>query len=278
MFSFKRKEKSPDFSPPPAALREYVLRWAARDEYSLAYAQNHIRRLTRTLELTPRGGSDDRVLEMGVYFHITPALRYLLGYGDVRGCYFGEAGKTEQKRVTSAAGETFDCAVDLFNAEKDRFPYADAWFATVLCCELIEHLASDPMHLLSEVNRILRPGGCIILTTPNAASLRGITGILEGRHPGFFPQYIRPAADGSADPRHSREYTPSEIRQLMQHAGFAVEHQETGPFSDVHEDFSWARAILEHNGLSTDLRDDCIYTVARRERDVVDRYPGWLYA
>ena len=64
----------------------------------------------------------------------------------------------------------------------------------------------------------------------------------------------------------------------MQDAGFAVEHQETGPFADNVEDFSWARDILEKHGLSTDLRDDCIFTVARRDRDIVHRYPAWLYA
>ena len=195
MFPFKRKDKTHDSSKAPdRPVRDYILKWAGRDEYSLSYAQNHIHRLERTVELTPSGGAPDRILEMGVYFQITPALRNLLGYGEVRGCYLGAAGTTEHKRVTSVDGETFECDVDLFDAEKDRFPYQDGSFATLLCCELIEHLAGDPMYLLSEVNRIVRTGGHLVLTTPNAASLRGITGILQGRHPGFFPQYIRPAS------------------------------------------------------------------------------------
>ncbi len=66
----------------------------------------------------------------------------------------------------------------------------------MLCCELIEHLFEDPMHLMSEVNRILKPGGHLVLTTPNMAALRGISAILQGYHPGFFHAYIRPAEDG----------------------------------------------------------------------------------
>ena len=70
--------------------------------------------------------------------------------------------------VTSAAGEDFECELDLFDAEKDRFPYCDERFSTVLCGELIEHLFEDPMHLMAEVNRILKPGGHLVLTTPTS--------------------------------------------------------------------------------------------------------------
>ena len=140
---------------------------------------------------------DERILEMGAYLQITPALRTKLGYGEVRGCYYGKLGRSDHRTVTSADGETFECEIDLFDAEKDVFPYPDAHFATVLCCELIEHLFEDPMHLMSEINRILKPGGHLVLTTPNIAALRGIAAILQGYHPGFFHAYIRPA-DGRA--------------------------------------------------------------------------------
>jgi SAM-dependent methyltransferase len=101
--------------------------------------------------------------------------------------------------------------VDIFDAEKDRYPYPDEHYSTVLCCELIEHLYHDPMFLLAEVNRILKPGGHFVLTTPNIAALRGVAAILEGYHPGFFPAYIKPAAPcEEADARHNREYTPRE--------------------------------------------------------------------
>ena len=155
----------------------------------------HQTRLVKTLEITPPGGPGDRILEMGAYLQITPALRSKLGYGEVRGCYYGPAGRIDHRTVTSAEGETFTCEIDHFDAEKDRFPYPDEHFSTVLCGELIEHLFEDPMHLMSEVNRILKPGGHLVLTTPNIAALRGISAILQGYHPGFFHAYIRPAED-----------------------------------------------------------------------------------
>ena len=38
------------------------------------------------------------MLEMGAYLQITPALKSKLGYGEVRGCYYGPAGETHTAR------------------------------------------------------------------------------------------------------------------------------------------------------------------------------------
>ena len=153
---------------------------------------------------------------MGSYLQITPALETRLGYGEVRGCYYGPAGKVDQRSVQSIDGEQFHCALELFDAEKDRFPYDDGYFSTVLCCELVEHLTEDPMHMMAEINRILRPGGHLVLTTPNIGSLRAIAAILTGYHPGFFPAYIRPRVEGEEpEARHNREYTAREIALLV---------------------------------------------------------------
>ena len=181
--------------------------------------------------------------------------------------------------VTSTEGESFACEIDHFDAEKDPFPYPDGHFSTVLCCELIEHLFEDPMHLMSEVNRILKPGGHLVLTTPNVAALRGISAILQGYHPGFFHAYIRPAESGEVDARHNREYTPREIHRLLDNSGFEVARLETGEFRDIpHPEFAWVVHLLERYRLETDLRGDGIYAVGRKTGPVRDRYPGWLYS
>jgi glycosyltransferase involved in cell wall biosynthesis/SAM-dependent methyltransferase len=260
------------------ATPEYVASWAANSE-SADYVDTHLTRLLKTLEITPPGGPEDRILEMGAYLQITPALRSNLGYGCVRGCYYGPAGKTDRRSAISAEGEAFECEIDLFNAEKDLFPYPDGHFSTVLCCELIEHLTEDPMHLMSEVNRILKPSGHLVLTTPNIGSLRGIAAILEGYHPGIFTAYIRPRADGEVEARHNREYTPKEIERLLLNSGFAVTLLETGPFRQTpRPEEGWVLNLLERFGLPRDLRGDDIYVVGRKTGAVRERFPDWLYA
>jgi len=257
---------------------DYIASWAPVEDGSRSYVETHRTRLERTLALTPPGGPDDRVLEMGAYLQITPALKTRLGYGEVRGCYYGPAGHTDHRSVTSDCGEEFCCEVDLFDAEKDRFPYEDGSFSTVLCCELIEHLPSDPMHMMSEINRILKPGGALVLTTPNIASARAISAILQGFHPMLFPAYIRPNPDGETEARHNREYSPREIKDLLENSGFEVAALETGPFREVPTPgHAWVEHLLDRYILPQEHRGDGIYALGRKRRPVRDRYPSWLY-
>jgi len=268
-------------APEPQSAEEtiaYLSSWS-QNRASRNYLETHQTRLEKTLAFTPRGGPQDRILEMGAYLQITPALSTRLGYGEVRGCYYGAAGRVEHRDVRSEGGETFACEIDLFDAEKDPFPYAGGYFTTVLCCELLEHLFEDPMHMMAEINRVLQPGGHLVLTTPNAASLRAVSAILQGYHPGFFASYIKPSAPGELEARHNREYAPREIHQLLENSGFEVALLETGEFRDApHPEFAWVEHLLDRYRLETGLRGDGIYAVGRKTGPIKERYPKWLYA
>jgi SAM-dependent methyltransferase len=257
---------------------EYILSWAP-DEAAKGYIETHLTRFEKTLEITPPGGPNDRILEMGSYLQITPALKTRLGYGEVRGCYYGPAGRVDRRRVQSSDGEEFQCTLELFDAEKDRFPYDDGYFSTVLCGELVEHLTEDPMHMMAEINRILRPGGHLVLTTPNIGSLRAIAAILAGYHPGFFPAYIRPRVQGEEpEARHNREYTAREIVLLLHYAGFENTLLETGPFrNEPKPEHEWVKHLLDRYEQPADLRGDGIYAVGRKTGPVRERHPAWLY-
>jgi glycosyltransferase involved in cell wall biosynthesis/SAM-dependent methyltransferase len=257
---------------------EYILSWAP-DESAKGYMETHLTRFEKTLEITPPGGPDDRILEMGSYLQITPALQTRLGYGEVRGCYYGPAGKVDHRSVQSVDGEEFQCTLELFDAEKDCFPYGDGYFSTVLCCELVEHLTEDPMHMMEEINRILRPGGHLVLTTPNIGSLRAIAAVLAGYHPGFFPAYIRPRVEGEEpEARHNREYTAREIVLLFHYAGFEMTLLETGAFrNEPKPEHEWVKHLLDRYEQPADLRGDGIYAVGRKTGPVRERYPAWLY-
>lgn len=255
----------------------HVPAWSC-DPDARQYVEQHMTRLQRTLEITPPGGPDERILEMGAYLHITPALRSKLGYREVRGCYYGKSGLVDRKTVIAESGERFECEIDLFDAESDRFPYPCGHFATVLCCELIEHLARDPMHMMAEINRILKPEGHLVLTTPNIVALRALSAALLGQHPGFFQAYLRPSAGTETDARHNREYTPGEIHQLLDNAGFTVVLLETGDFRrELAVEYSWVHQLLDRFGLPTKLRGEDIFAVGRKIGPVRDRYPAWLY-
>ncbi|MGE0826600.1 MAG: class I SAM-dependent methyltransferase [Candidatus Binatia bacterium] len=63
-------------------------------------------------------------------------------------------------------GIPVDYGVDLRNP----LPYDDAQFDVVLLVEVIEHLENHPI-ALNQLARILKPGGVLILTTPNIMRL-----------------------------------------------------------------------------------------------------------
>jgi len=87
--------------------------------------------------------------------------------------------------------------------EQQQFP--DEHFDAVALSHLIEHV-HDPMHLLCECRRILRPGGTIVAITPNVLSLG---------HRRFT------SAWRSLDlPRHLHLFTPQAIAVLAERAGF----------------------------------------------------------
>ncbi len=256
---------------------ECIAEWTPSENGAREYIKTHQTRLEKTLAITPPGDGSQRILEMGAYMQITPALKSKLGYGEVRGCYYGPAGETSHRTVTSESGETFSCEVDLFDAESDPFPYPDQHFHTVLCCELLEHLPTDPMHLMKEIHRILRPGGHLVLTTPNIASMRSIAAVLQGFHPQLFSTYLRPK-DGETDARHHREYTCLEIKQLLENSGFEVTLLETGAFREEPKpEFAWIEHMLDRYMLSKENRGEGIYVVGRKTGPVRERYPAWLY-
>jgi 2-polyprenyl-3-methyl-5-hydroxy-6-metoxy-1,4-benzoquinol methylase len=74
--------------------------------------------------------------------------------------------------------------------------YGDATFDAVFCSEVIEHMTS-PEILASEMGRILKPGGLLVLSTPNSSfwvyRLLGLLGytVSELQHPKHFQFFSR---------------------------------------------------------------------------------------
>jgi SAM-dependent methyltransferase len=104
-----------------------------------------------------------------------------------------------------------------FNVEADVFPFPNESFDVVLWCEVLEHLQRDPLAALREINRVLKPGGKVILTTPNACRLESVARMISGTN-------VQDAYSGyGAYGRHNREYTRDELSRLLAWAGFTAE-------------------------------------------------------
>jgi SAM-dependent methyltransferase len=114
----------------------------------------------------------------------------------------------------SIDGDSIDCHE--FHCDRDRLPLKDGSVGTILFCDVIEHLIVDPMWTLLEFNRVLRPGGQIIISTPNAAAIVRAFYILGGVNPGREIEY-KPT---SVYQRHNREWSVSELQIALRCSGF----------------------------------------------------------
>jgi SAM-dependent methyltransferase len=272
----------PEVLPPPRRYDEiiaFVRSLDQADASARTYLEIHLPRIARTLDLVPAPRSSSRVLELGAYMHMTPALQCVLGYTEVRGAFFGPLGRTEEKSITVAGNPVFHCFVDLFDAEKDCYPYPDGHFECALACEIFEHMMHDPMHMLVEIHRVLEEGGALVLTTPNVASYLAVARALEqSANPQLFSKYPDPRGEfADSEPPHVREYTPLELREVVESAGFEVENLFTEVIPGYGTD-AWVKMFLERNGYSSAMRGEQLYCLARKRagRRIV-RYPRFLY-
>jgi SAM-dependent methyltransferase len=243
------------------------------------YLEVHMDRIVRTLSITPPPGRTKRVLELGAYMHMTPALRCVLGYEEVRGAYFGPLGRIDRKKVTANGKTVFECLIDLFDAEQDRFPYADAAFDGVLACEIFEHFIHDPMHMLFECRRVVTEGGFLVLTTPNVVSYTAVARVLDASaNPQLYSRYANPKGEFAAtEIPHVREYTPGELTEVLNSAGFEVDvlFTEIAPGYEAH---TWVKDFLVTHNFPTELRGEQMYCVAHKaEGRPLNRYPAFLY-
>jgi 2-polyprenyl-3-methyl-5-hydroxy-6-metoxy-1,4-benzoquinol methylase len=86
------------------------------------------------------------------------------------------------------------CVKSDFN---ERLPFADASFDSVVCMEVIEHIPNQ-LQLMSEMARLVKPGGKLIVTTPNVLNINArLRYLINGTMPLFD---ILPISD--RDVRH----------------------------------------------------------------------------
>jgi SAM-dependent methyltransferase len=212
-----------------ATLLEYLgaFRNVAWDDRAAAEFRNYLRsdfrRFAFTLDLVPRGTG--RLLEIGAdpYF-TTLLLRRFRQYELFLTNGAAPSPLDNSTELIGSGGDSVALRYAAFNMEADELPYPGR-FDVVLCCEVLEHMTQDPLRALVTINRSLRPGGALVLSTPNAARAGVVFTAAAG-----LPLYDAYSAYGPYG-RHNREYTPSEVKKLLEHAGFRVEEEFV---ADVH--------------------------------------------
>lgn len=234
------------------------------------YLRHAFYRFLYTLQLAPAG--EGRLLEIGAnpYF-ISLLLRRFTRYALEFTNYFGHDGpvELEQTVVNDREGERVVFRSTSNNLETEPLPFPDRHFDVILCCEVIEHLTNDPCAALTHLKDALKPDGHLILTTPNVARWQSVARLLAGHN--IYDDYSAYGPYG----RHNREYTPDEMRRLLEHMGFEVEEMFT---SDV------GPAEMTHLGRYFHLLEprlpwlgEYMFIRARNVAPAQTKKPAWLY-
>lgn len=151
---------------------------------------------------------------------------------------------------------------------RETIPYiVDESHDVVLCLEVIEHIKDQDgslpidifnetgVHcLVSEMRRILKPGGVVVCTTPNGCSYSSIARSIRMEPPMFLR-------------KHVREFTPDELRERFETVGFETVSLQTPPEPWGQRDDLNIEAVermVIRAGGSTEMREDDIVAVFRR--------------
>lgn len=123
----------------------------------------------------------------------------------------------------------------------DPVPMPDGSVDLIFAGDVIEHLPHTPRHFMSEIMRLLHPGGWHVQDTPNAVSLftrlKMLVGISNWPH-----------LDGVWGPEvnvhHHKEYTLPELVSLFERAGF--ENIRSSTYEQV-----WQRSLRRRGRMQT---------------------------
>ncbi len=254
------------------AIRDYLLSFdifAGAPQEGINYLTDALQRFLITLEMVPdkdRPGLHLLELGAGPYF-FTLLLQKYTRYTLHQANFFGHdfPGPMMQTVTSTRYGEQFSFAFENFNAETQVFPYPDASFDLVTCCEIIEHLTIDPTHMLCEIHRVLKPGGALLLTTPNVFRLAHVLALLQGQRNIFHP-YSGYGVYG----RHQREYGMGELVNLVRGCGYEI---VTARWDDILPCPRWHQLIKK----ILPQRRDHLFILARATRPRRYYYPPYLY-
>ncbi|MBY0271421.1 MAG: class I SAM-dependent methyltransferase [Burkholderiales bacterium] len=166
--------------------------------------KNTARRLGKLAAALGRAPETIRLLDVGCSSGAFLRTACRLGY------------RAEGVEPSADAAQTARAAgLKVFTGYLEQAQFADATFDAITLIEIVEHLR-DALGLMRECARILKPGGVVLVTTPNARSWTARA--MGARWAGFSLN----AMGG-----HISFFNPHSIAMLAARSGLAVHHIET---------------------------------------------------
>lgn len=110
-----------------------------------------------------------------------------------------------------------------------ELPFAQGTFDLVVCNNLWEHI-TDPFRLGTSLNRIMKPNGALIISTPSRYNFENLWSVIHGNKVNFQNPTF-----------HLTEYSIGQVKEHMTRSGFSVEKIITKPMPLF--DVSWKTRV-----------------------------------
>ncbi len=101
-------------------------------------------------------------------------------------------------------------------------PYKDMTFDCVTCVEGIEHL-ENPHLLIREIGRVIKPGGFVVITTPNIMNIKSRIYFLLRSYFNNFRYFPQPSSQRELLALHVNPIPFGELRYILSRHGFRIE-------------------------------------------------------
>jgi 2-polyprenyl-3-methyl-5-hydroxy-6-metoxy-1,4-benzoquinol methylase len=228
-----------------------------------SYLRMNVVRVVRLVELLQRRGfQGGGVLEVGAWFGSFALAFRRLGYNVVACDRYSSYGNAFDKNIELMRREGVRIVSTSRESELDQIR-ALGRFDVVVAAAVIEHVPHTPRDLLETLFGAIRPGGLLLLDTPNVARYWNRRALERGE------TIFQPVEDQFLSQHpwegHHREYTARELKWMLEHIGC----------EDVEVDFldynmlQFEELSAEHAGcLATIVEDpsqsDTLLAVGRR--------------
>ncbi|GEM_PF-2283591 len=143
---------------------------------------------------------------------------------------------------------------------KKRFPKNS--FDCILFLEVIEHV-SNPGEFLKEFHNILSPGGCLIISTPNAVSSQNIARHFGQNISSRVKQIMSEPANTGTHLDHVAAYDVFTLTRLLERSGFSYKEHKYARFTLPLSRSKWVSLDFLSNVLKP-LSDDLIVKAVKR--------------
>ncbi len=130
-------------------------------------------------------------------------------------------------------------------SESPTLPWADSSFDRIFLLDVVEHVR-EPLEMLSEAHRTLKPGGILVLSTPDRWAFYKRPGGFV-RNLGFNWNRLR--GREWVDPTHLTEFTAGRLRALLRASKFG----DAGFHPSVWHRSLWLRPPKRHYSFIVEL-------------------------